>query len=131
MCRTYAVGRPSPALREAVDLTIEALELAEPMIVPGGKAADVDQAIREFLAEHEGLGGGDYFNLTGHGLGLAPHEAPWILTDSDDFFELGDVVAVEPALYGETLNGGARTEDNYVVLADGVKNLCSLPRRLM
>ena len=57
-----------------------------------------------------------------------PHEAPWITTDSDEVFEVGDVLAIEPAAYSADLRGGVRVEDNYVVVEDGVRRLSRLRR---
>jgi Xaa-Pro dipeptidase len=130
MARTLPVGKASPELRRAIELTNEALDLGAAKLEPGARAADVDRAMRGFLGEQVDLGGGDYFNLSGHGLGLAPHEAPWILSDSEDTIQVGDVVTLEPGLYGASLRGGVRTEDNYLVREDGLENLCSFPRFL-
>lgn len=131
MARTYSVGKASHDLKMAIELTNQALDVGASMLAPGVRAADVDHAMRGFLEEHRALGGGNYFNLSGHGLGLAPHEAPWILSDSEDTIEVGDVVTLEPGLYGESLRGGVRTEDNYLVLENGIENLCSFPRFLV
>ena len=73
-------------------------------------------------------GAGDYFHLTGHGIGLRPHEAPWIATDGDEVFAVGDVLAIEPAIYADDLRGGVRIEDNYVVEAHGLRRLSRLDR---
>jgi Xaa-Pro aminopeptidase len=130
MARTFPVGKASAELKTAIDLTNEAVDVGAAKLVPGTPAAEIDRAMRGFLAEYPDLGGGKYFNLSGHGLGLAPHEAPWILSDSADTIEVGDVVTLEPGLYDACLRGGVRTEDNYLVGVDGLENLCSFPRSL-
>ena len=58
---------------------------------------------------------------TGHGLGLAVHEPP-LLDAKGTTLLSGDVVTIEPGLYG-TLVGGIRVEDVYAVLDDGAKQL--------
>jgi Xaa-Pro aminopeptidase len=127
MCRTYPIGDPSPRLRDAIRVTNEALDLAETIIRPGVRVAELDAALRAHQSAWQPAAG-DYFHLTGHGIGIRPHEAPWIVTDSDEVFEVGDVLAIEPAAYSADLRGGVRVEDNYVVVEDGVRRLSRLPR---
>ncbi|MHB8688198.1 MAG: M24 family metallopeptidase [Candidatus Dormibacteraceae bacterium] len=131
MCRTFAVGKPSVALRAAVRHTIDCLEVVEKSVKPGARAADVDIAIRQFLWRKPDLGGDAFRHIAGHGLGIAPHEAPWIISESNDVIRAGDVITLEPGLYAESLRGGARTEDSYLVTADGLRNLCHFPRDLV
>jgi len=130
MCRCFPVGRSSRELRDAMELATEGLRTAESLIKPGAPIRQVDAAVRKVLARRADLGGGDYFHLTGHGLGLETHEAPWLASKNDDTFVVGEVIAVEPGLYADCLKGGVRIEDNYVVVDDGVENLSSFPRVL-
>jgi len=54
-----------------------------------------------------------FLHHAGHGIGLDPQETPWIIPGSDHVFEVGDVVAVEPACYSPALRAGVRLERNY------------------
>jgi len=128
MCRTFPVGRIRPALAQAVALVDEAIGRAESIIKPGVRTALVDDAVRQVLGRRPDLGGGGYFHMTGHGIGIAAHEAPWLGATSEEAFTIGDVVAIEPGLYADALKGGVRIEDCYVVVEDGLENLCALPR---
>ncbi|MBQ5790062.1 MAG: M24 family metallopeptidase, partial [Thermoguttaceae bacterium] len=66
---------------------------------------------------------------TGHGLGLSLHEPP-LLDFKGPELVVGDVVSVEPGLYGAGV-GGLRVEDIVVVTEDGCVNLGSpLPETL-
>jgi Xaa-Pro aminopeptidase len=58
---------------------------------------------------------------TGHGLGLEVHEPP-LLAVGGPALVLGDVVTIEPGLYGKAW-GGVRVEDVVVVRQDGCENL--------
>jgi Xaa-Pro aminopeptidase len=51
-----------------------------------------------------------FFHGTGHGLGLAVHEAPRVSAPVHTALKLGAVVTVEPGLYYPGL-GGCRIED--------------------
>jgi Xaa-Pro dipeptidase len=131
MCRTFPVGKPSASLKSAIRHTIDCIELVEKSVRPGVPAADVDATIRGFLRRRPELGGDAFRHISGHGLGIAPHEAPWLITQSTDVIRAGDIITLEPGLYAEPLVGGARTEDSYVVTADGLRNLCQFPRDMV
>ena len=46
----------------------------------------------------------------------------------DDTFEVGDVIAVEPAVYADDeLRAGIRLENNYLVTETGVELLSDFP----
>lgn len=130
MCRPFPVGRASRELQGAMELVSEGIRVAESLIKPGVPVKEVDSAVRKVLARRADLGGGNYFHLTGHGLGLEAHEAPWLAGKSDDTFQLGDVITVEPGFYADCLRGGVRIEDNYLVVDEGIEILSRFPRVL-
>ena len=66
--------------------------------------------------------------MTGHGVGVVSHEPPWIGSETDDLLVAGDVVAIEPGLYDDSLRGGLRLEDNYLVGEACPEQLCSFWR---
>jgi Xaa-Pro aminopeptidase len=55
------------------------------------------------------------------------HEAPHLNPAWDDVLEAGDVIAVEPALYGPELATGLRLENDYLVTETGLENLSPFP----
>ncbi len=65
---------------------------------------------------------------TGHGVGLEVHE-PILLDDNGGTLMAGEVLTIEPGLYGRTA-GGVRVEDMLVVQAGPPKNLNRLPEGL-
>lgn len=65
---------------------------------------------------------------TGHGVGLALHEAP-LLVSGGPVLLTGDVITIEPGLYGRTI-GGIRVEDMYAVTDDGCDNFNTIPEGL-
>ncbi len=128
LCRTFAVDRsPSEAQLEAHARVVEALKEAERLIRPGARCRDVFETIHGML---EGWKGYRFFHHLGHGIGLDAHEVPRINPEWDDVFEAGDVVAVEPGLYGPDLKAGIRLEENFAVGETGVEKLSNYPLEL-
>jgi len=120
-------GDPSERVREVHDLVRRAQQAGVEAVEPGVTAGAVDAAAREVIAD---AGYGDQFvHRTGHGVGLAVHEAPYIVADNDRELEPGMVFSVEPGVY---LGGefGVRIEDLVVVTADGCERLNETERGL-
>ena len=67
-----------------------------------------------------------FFHGTGHGLGLAVHEAPRMNGSIDYALKAGSVVTVEPGLYYPGL-GGCRIEDVVQVTDRMPKMLSASP----
>jgi hypothetical protein len=123
LCRTFAVGgEPTPAQRDAHARVLQALAQFERAARPGTTCRAMDEEIRKSL---DGYRGWRFPHHLGHGTGLSPHEAPRLNPRSDDSLEVGDVLAVEPGLYGPELNAGVRVEQDYLVTPDGVEPLSS------
>ncbi len=129
LTRTYVAGPPSDAQREAWEVVREAHRLAERLIRPGAATRAVYEEIRAHLATHTPTCGSFWHHL-GHGIGMNGWEFPWITPGSDHVFQAGEVVAVEPAVYGECIQGGIRVERDYLIGPEGVTALDSFPLEL-
>ena len=78
----------------------------------------------------ERSGFGEYFiHRTGHGIGLEPHEEPYIRAGNDLVLKPGMTFTVEPGVYLPD-RGGVRVEDDILVTAAGGESLSSYPREL-
>jgi Xaa-Pro dipeptidase len=121
LCRTYAIsGELSDAQRFAIDAVTGALAHAEDRIAPGVSCKDV---FAEIHAKLDGQHGFKFHHHLGHGIGLAPHEAPRVNPHWEDVFEVGDVFTLEPGLYGRKLRTGVRIEHDYFVTDTGLVRL--------
>jgi Xaa-Pro aminopeptidase len=96
------------------------------MVRPGLPARELYTAVRDRLATHPSYGA-SFWHHAGHGIGIHGHEAPRLIPESDDVIEVGDVIAMEPALYSEELRGGIRLENTYVVRQSGAERLFNYP----
>lgn len=63
-----------------------------------------------------------FIHSTGHGVGLAIHEAPSISMAAEGRLKCGNVITIEPGLYYHGV-GGIRIEDTIVVTATGWRYL--------
>lgn len=121
MTRTFLRGRASDAQRALV-AAVRAAQLAALKAIKAGVAGKtVHQqcldvfAQRGYETKHTPKGSVGFFHGTGHGLGLAIHEAPRVSV-AENLLPAGAVVTVEPGLYYPGL-GGCRIEDVVQVTA--------------
>ena len=143
--RTFCVGEPPRALRDAHALVEVAVGLAEDRVRPGVRGFEVQRAVCEFFREngwptsyHDRGTERGYVHGLGHGVGVALHELPTFreqASEAEGLLEPGDVITLEPGLYEPEPEDGAtgwgvRLEDTYLVTAEGLENLTPLPRDL-
>jgi Xaa-Pro aminopeptidase len=135
MTRTFAVGEAPKEIHEYQPLVKEALDRAVGMVRPGIDGREVHQAVCDLFHEHgfptqlhkadgEVLEDG-FYHGTGHGVGLAVHEAPSLGAIGDELVA-GDVITIEPGLYLHGV-GGVRLEDLLLVTHDGCEVLTDFP----
>jgi Xaa-Pro dipeptidase len=116
-CATIAVGPPSAALRRRHDAVLAALEAGLDAARTGARTSAVDAAIRGVLAGASL----ECPHHTGHGVGAAAQQAPWLRPGEDAVLEAGTVLALEPGAYADGL--GVRLEHLAVVTDDGARPL--------
>ena len=119
---TVPVGECGPELHELSRVTEEALWAGLAAVRPGGRLSDVGHAVESVVRPH---GYGLLEDYTGHGIGTAMHEPPYVPNLAPDgpgrgmVLEPGIVLAVEPmATLGEP--EVVELDDGWtVVTADG------------
>lgn len=112
--RTVFIGEPTEEQKKIYEIVLRANTEAEKVVKEGVKAEDIDKTARKIIADE---GYGRYFiNRTGHGIGLADHEAPYIKDGNEEVLKTGMSFSVEPGIY---IPGkfGMRVED--IVMVDG------------
>nr|WP_072514016.1 type I methionyl aminopeptidase [Ndongobacter massiliensis] len=75
-CWSYAVGELSPADRELMDVTYEALLRGMAAVKSGHRLVEIGKAIQPFVESH---GFSVVRDFVGHGIGEAMHEDPQVL----------------------------------------------------
>ncbi|MEW5957677.1 MAG: Xaa-Pro peptidase family protein [Chloroflexota bacterium] len=118
-CATYYAGQPTPPQAAMHRTTQQALELGISLVRPGAVAREIDQKIRQFIAD---AGYPVYPHHSGHGIGVIGHESPRIVPYNEETLQQGMVIMLEPGIYlpGET---SVRLEDALLVTADGAEVL--------
>ncbi|MEX1071928.1 MAG: Xaa-Pro peptidase family protein [Anaerolineales bacterium] len=127
LTRTFAVGDIDPEFKRIYEVVKLANQAGRDAAKPGAPCSDVDDAARDAI---EDSGYSQYFtHRTGHGLGLEPHEEPYMRAGNSLKLEPGMTFTVEPGIYLDG-RGGVRIEDNVVITEDGAQTLTSFPREL-
>jgi Xaa-Pro aminopeptidase len=129
LCRTFVAGNATDEQKEVWAHVLAAHEVARRCIRPGASARTAYEEIRDFLHRHRGTEG-SFTHHAGHGVGMDGWEQPWLNAGSDQVFVEGEVIACEPGLYSERLQGGIRLEHNYLVTQDGPVAIDSFPMDL-
>ena len=121
--RTYTFGEPTPEQARLWQLERDAQQAAFDAVKPGVACEVPDQAAREVL-EEAGLGP-DYElpglpHRTGHGVGLAIHEAPYLVRGDTTELAPGMCFSNEPMI---VVPGrfGIRLEDHFYVTQSGAQ----------
>lgn len=131
MTRTYLKGRASDAQRKLYATVHEAQKAAIKSVRSGVDGSEVHGKITAIFdaagyeTKRGPKGSVGFFHGTGHGLGVAIHEAPRV-NASPYILPKGTVVTIEPGLYYPGL-GGCRIEDVVQVTDRGAKMLSSHP----
>lgn len=127
LTRTFAVGEVDAECARIHAVVQEANAAGRAAAKPGVPCAEVDKAARVVI---EAAGYGKFFtHRTGHGIGMEPHEDPYIRGDNMQILEAGMTFTIEPGIYLPNRNG-VRIEDNVVITDSGVDVLSSLPREM-
>lgn len=129
MTRTLLMkgGRDTAKEKELYYTVLEAQARAIKAVKDGIKSSAVDKAARGYIKEK---GYGERFGHgTGHGVGLAVHEKPFVSWKSREIIGQGMVFTVEPGIYLPGF-GGVRIEDMVAVRKNGAERLTKLSRRL-
>lgn len=119
--RTFIFGQATARQRRIYSLVLQAQKRALAALRAGVFGRDVDAAARTFL-KRKGYGK-TFVHSTGHGLGRAIHQPPWLSPKKGNrLLRAGEVVTVEPGIYIKSY-GGVRIEDMALVLPRGARVL--------
>ena len=134
--RTFCVGRPPEALKQAHATLLGILDRIYPKIVPGYRAFSLQDSVCGLLKKagyptpitDPGTTRGYVHNL-GHGVGFELHEEPSFRREAGEegVLEVGDLLTIEPGLYDPEAGWGLRLEDLVYLGTDGPENLTPLP----
>lgn len=125
--RVFCIGKPTKEQESVYKIVYEAKQKAIENLRPGINGKILDEYARKHI---ENAGYGDHFKHSlGHGIGVAPHEMPFITFRKEDNVPVGVVLAIEPGIYFEG-KWGMRLEDNVHVTFDGAIMFTNAPAEL-
>ena len=125
--RTFCQN-PDEKQQKLFDAVKEIQEELIEMIEPGLEISKWKEKEFELVEEH-GYDPEKHVLYFGHNIGVEVHEPPTLSHTTDEEFEEGMVVTVEPGLHVEGI-GGVRIEDMVYVNEEGAETLSSAPREL-
>ena len=127
LTRTIALAFVTSEAFQIHQVVLKANEKARSEAAPNIHACELDEAARSVI-EKEGYG--QYFtHRVGHGIGMEPHEDPYMHGKNEELLQPGMVFTIEPGIYLPDV-GGVRIEDNVVITENGSETLSVLPREL-
>lgn len=125
---TIALGEVGQRLQEIFSVVDEARKAGIRAVRAGLPVHELDTLVRGTVEEH---GYGEFFRHgTGHGVGIAVHEAPAITAKGEGLLEENMVITVEPGIYIPHV-GGIRMEDMVLVTESGGEVLTHLRKDLL
>jgi Xaa-Pro aminopeptidase len=125
--RTVHVGEPTDEELKVHEIVEQAQQAGFDAVRPGVACQEIDRAARKVIAD---AGYGEYFiHRTGHGIGLATHEPPYMVEGETHLLEPGMCFSIEPGIYLPD-KFGVRIEDIVTVTEDGGRRLNTTPREL-
>ncbi len=130
LSRTGYVGEATQEVIKLYDIVEEAQKAALQVVKHEAKHVAVYRAAMEVIRKH---GYEKCFNhALGHGVGYRYHDLGAPLTPYSDGNTLveGMVITIEPGIYGDSVGGGIRIEDNILVTQEGYELLSTAPRGL-
>jgi len=117
---TFARDPLSKTQEKMLSLVEKAYKLALSMIKPGAYARDISIAVDAYFGRSKKI----MPHGLGHGIGLDPHEAPWLRSRAGNgwVLEPGMIIALEPGLY-DPIHGGCRLENDILITDKGAEVL--------
>ncbi|MDR0408942.1 MAG: Xaa-Pro peptidase family protein [Spirochaetaceae bacterium] len=117
---TFARGPLSKSQEARLDLVTKAFDLALSKVKDGASCKSIAQSVDTLFKKSRcsmphGLG---------HGIGLQPHEAPFLRSRSEEEWKLapGMIFTIEPGLY-HPVEGGCRLENDILLTENGAEVL--------
>jgi Xaa-Pro aminopeptidase len=131
LCRTFAVGDPTPLQREVFAHMAEILADVPSRLKPGVRGTELWRWINGRIREHPHLRETGLGHHAGHGTGVRGHEPPDLNRAREGILEPGNVVSCEPGTYATDLNHGVRLENTFLITETGCELLSDYPVALM
>ncbi len=120
---TISLGQTGKQLQEIHEVVRDAKQKGLDAVRAGLPVRELDMIVRGFIEEK---GYGEFFGHgTGHGVGIAVHEAPGVTNRGEGLLEEYMVITIEPGIYIPHV-GGVRLEDMVLVKENGGEVLTRL-----
>ena len=116
LTRTLYLEGISKYKMQVITFLEDTKEELEKKLKPGITCEELDYVARSRLCRE-----GSFPHHTGHGIGIASFEFPYIIPDSKSVLKEGMTINLEPGIYFK--DWGARIEDDYLIIKNGYEKL--------
>ncbi len=131
LSRTYIVGEQITDLQQSIfDHIKQIQEQVVNLLKPGIDGVVLWGMIDTLIRQHPVLAQTGLIHHAGHSIGLRAHELPDLNEDRGGMLEAGTVITVEPGAYLDSVRGGVRLENMYLITETGAENLSVFPMSL-
>ena len=138
LSNTFLVGQqPNELHLHRFEVLRKAVQIAEGQLRAGVKAREIFEKVDTFLI-NENIQASNAEQLDnsiglphhlGHGIGLHHLEPPFLVRNSEDRLQAGNIITIEPGVYIPGW-GGMRIEDNYLITENGFECLSKHLKKL-
>ncbi len=126
--RTFGLGKIEKKQERVYNIVKESQKKGLEMVRSEIPIKDIDKVCRDFIS-YNGYEK-DFIHSTGHGIGIAVHEPPWIRKDSEDLLKKNMTLTIEPGIYVKS-KFGVRIEDSILVEEKEIRNFNSFTKELL
>lgn len=128
LSRAFIIGdHLKPAQQELYDHIIYAQQELAKLLKPGVEGTEIFAAADKLIRQFPQFKESGIEHHAGHAIGIRAHELPDLNPQRGGVLEPGVVVTLEPGAYHQSLGGGVRLENMYLITETGAELLSHYP----
>ena len=128
LSRAFIIGGTlKPAQQELYDHIAYTHHEVAKLFKPGVNGTEIYAAADKLIRQLPQFKEGGLSHHAGHAIGIRAHELPDLNPTRGGVLRPGNIITLEPGAYHESLGGGVRLENMYLITETGAENLSEYP----